>query len=212
MASTDLPAGIRILVADDHPLMLAGLVAVAQNEGGMQVVAQATHGEEAVELWRAQQPDVGVLDVRMPVLDGVDACACIRAEFPDARIVMLTTYRGDVQTRRALQAGASGYLLKSMVRAELLAAIRTVHGGRKYVPPEVAADLSSHTLDEPLTPRELDVLGQVAAGNSNRAVAQQLGLSEDSIKAYMKKIMGKLAARDRTHAVMIAIRRGILGD
>lgn len=212
MALTDLPAGIRILVADDHPLMLAGLVAVAQNEGGMQVVAQATNGDEAVALWRAQQPDVGVLDVRMPVLDGVDACACIRAEFPDARIVMLTTYRGDVQTRRALQAGASGYLLKSMVRAELLAAIRTVHGGRKYVPPEVAADLSSHTLDEPLTPRELDVLGQVAAGNSNRAVAQQLGLSEDSIKAYMKKIMGKLAARDRTHAVMIAIRRGILGD
>jgi DNA-binding NarL/FixJ family response regulator len=212
MTMSDLPAAIRILVADDHPLMLAGLAAVAQDEGGMQVVAQAGNGEQAVALWRLHRPDVGVLDVRMPLLDGVDACARICTEFPEARIVMLTTYRGDVQTRRALQAGASGYLLKSMVRTELLAAIRTVHGGRRHVPPEVAADLSSHQLDEPLTPREVDVLGQVAAGNSNRAVAEQLGLSEDSIKAYMKKIMGKLAARDRTHAVMIAIRRGILGD
>jgi len=201
---------IRVLVADDHPLMREGIVAVLQQEPDMEIAAQAGDGQEAISLFRAHAPDVVVMDVRMPNVDGVDACAAIRREAPDARIVMLTTYRGDVQMLRALKAGASGYLLKSMVRTELLDAIRVVHSGRRYLPAEISQELATHRLDELLSPRELAVLRRVAAGNSNREVANELFVSEDTVNAHMKNISSKLSARDRTHAVMIAIKRGIL--
>jgi DNA-binding NarL/FixJ family response regulator len=201
---------IRVLIADDHPLMRDGIAAVVEQQPDMEVVAQAGDGREAVTRYREHAPDVAVMDVRMPEADGVYACAAIRAFAPDARIVMLTTYPGDVQMLRALKAGASGYLLKSMVRTELLDAIRAVHAGRRYLPAEVSAELATHRLDEVLSPRELEVLRQVAGGNSNRDVANALLVSEDTVKAHMKNISGKLAARDRTHAVMIAIQRGIL--
>ena len=198
------------MIADDHPLMRDGIAAVVGQEPDMEVVTQAHDGLEAVARFREHNPDVVVMDVRMPNADGVYACAAIRAFAPDARIVMLTTYPGDVQMLRALKAGASGYLLKSMVGTELLDAIRAVRAGRRYLPAEVTAELASHRLDELLSPRELEVLRQVAGGNSNRDVANALLVSEDTVKAHMKNISGKLAARDRTHAVMIAIQRGIL--
>ena len=207
---TESQPKIRVLVADDHPMMRDGIAAVVGKEADMDVVAYASDGREAVARYREAAPDVAVLDVRMPNADGVYACAAIRAGEPDARIVMLTTYPGDVQMLRALKAGASGYLLKSMVGAELLDAIRAVHSGRRYLPAEVSAELASHRLDELLSQRELEVLREVAGGNSNRDVATALKLSEDTVKAHMKNISGKLAARDRTHAVMIAIQRGIL--
>ena len=210
MSGNESQAKIRVLVADDHPLMCDGIAAVVGQEPDMEVVAQADDGREAVARYREHAPDVAVLDVRMPNADGVYACAAIRAFAPDARIVMLTTYPGDVQMLRALKAGASGYLLKSMVGTELMDAIRSVHAGRRYLPAEVSAELASHRLDEVLSPRELEVLRQVAGGNSNRDVANALLVSEDTVKAHMKNISGKLAARDRTHAVMIAIQRGIL--
>jgi DNA-binding NarL/FixJ family response regulator len=203
-------AGIRVMVVDDHPLMQEGIVAVVEQEALMQVVAKADNGREAVSLYRAHMPDVVVMDLRMPVMDGVEACAEIRKGAPGAKIVMLTTYRGDVHMLRALKAGASGYLLKSVVRTELLTAIREVHAGRQFMPSEVAQELARHTLDEPLSDRELAVLRGVAAGNTNRAVADELFLAEDTIKAHLKKIFSKLSARDRTDAVMIAIRRGII--
>jgi DNA-binding NarL/FixJ family response regulator len=203
-------AGIRVMVVDDHPLMQEGIVAVVEQEALMQVVAKADNGREAVSLYRAHMPDVVVMDLRMPVMDGVEACSEIRKGAPGAKIVMLTTYRGDVHMLRALKAGASGYLLKSVVRTELLTAIREVHAGRQFMPSEVAQELARHTLDEPLSDRELAVLRGVAAGNTNRAVADELFLAEDTIKAHLKKIFSKLSARDRTDAVMIAIRRGII--
>ncbi|WP_212756629.1 response regulator [Usitatibacter rugosus] len=203
-------ARIRVMVVDDHPLLRDGIVAVVAQEADMEIVAQAGNGREAIERYREHAPDVAVLDVRMPDIDGVEACATIRAEAPEARIVMLTTYPGDVQMVRALKAGASGYLLKSMVRTELLDAIRAVHAGRRYLPAEVSRELAAHRVDELLTARELAVLRQVAAGNSNRDAANALFVSEDTIKAHMKNISSKLAAKDRTHAVTIAIQRGIL--
>ena len=209
MSAPDSSTPIRVMVADDHPLMREGIVGVVTQEREIEVVAQAENGRDAIELYRTHRPDVVVMDVRMPGVGGVEACAEIRREFPSAKIVMLT-YRGDMQTLRALTAGASGYLLKSMVAIELLAAIRAVHAGRRYVPAEIAKDLASHTLDEPLSDRELEVLRRVAAGNSNKGVADELSLSEDTIKAHMKRIFSKLSARDRTHAVMIALKRGII--
>ena len=210
MTGTESQAKIRVMIADDHPLMRDGIAAVVGQEPDMEVVAQASDGLEAVARYREHAPDVAVMDVRMPNADGVYACAAIRAFAPDARIVMLTTYPGDVQMLRALKAGASGYLLKSMVGTELLDAIRAVRAGRRYLPAEVSAELATHRLDEVLSPRELEVLRHVAGGNSNRDVANALLVSEDTVKAHMKNISGKLAARDRTHAVMIAIQRGIL--
>lgn len=210
MSASESQAKIRVMVADDHPFMRDGIVAVVGQQPDMEVVGRASDGREAVALYREHSPDVTVMDVRMPNADGVYACAAIRAFAPAARIVMLTTYPGDVQMLRALKAGASGYLLKSMVQTELLDAIRSVHAGRRYLPAEISAELASHRLDELLSPRELEVLRQVAGGNSNRDVANVLLVSEDTVKAHMKSISAKLSARDRTHAVMIAIQRGIL--
>jgi DNA-binding NarL/FixJ family response regulator len=201
---------IRILIVDDHPLLREGIAAVVQGETDMELVGEAGNGREAIERFREHRPDVTLMDLQMPELDGVTATAAIRAEWSDARIVMLTTYRGDAQALRALKAGASGYLLKSMIRTDLLEAIRSVHTGHRHIPREIAAELAAHVTDDALSPREMDVLKRVATGSSNRRVADQLALSEDTVKAHMKNIMSKLSANDRTHAVTIALKRGII--
>jgi DNA-binding NarL/FixJ family response regulator len=201
---------MRLLIADDHPLLREGIAAVLANEKDMQMVGEASNGREAIDRYRELRPDVTLMDLQMPVMDGVAATLAIRAEFADARIVMLTTYRGDAQALSALKAGASGYLLKSMIGTDLVEAIRSVHSGHRHIPREIAAELAAHVTDDSLSPRELQVLKRVAAGNSNRLIADQLALSEDTIKAHMKSIMSKLSANDRTHAVTIALKRGII--
>jgi two-component system, NarL family, response regulator len=201
---------IRILTVDDHPLLREGIAAVLANEQDMVLVAEAANGREAVEQFRAHQPDVTLMDVQMPEVNGIDAIVKIREEFPDARIIVLTTYTGDAQAARAFKAGASGYLLKSMVRKELIDTIRTVHAGKKRIPPEIAVEMAEHHTDDALTLRELEVLREVAAGNANKMVAQLLNVSEETIKAHMKSILSKLGANDRTHAVTIALKRGII--
>jgi DNA-binding NarL/FixJ family response regulator len=201
---------ISVLIADDHPLLREGIAAVIQGEVDMTVVAEATNGAEAVLRYREFRPDVTLLDLLMPQMDGIGAIEAIRAECPTARIVILTTYRGDAQALRALKAGASGYLLKSLIRTELLESIRAVHAGRRLIPPEIAAELAEHAGDEVLSDRELSVLALVASGNSNRETAVHLSVSEETVKAHMKNILSKLNANDRTHAVTIAIKRGIL--
>jgi DNA-binding NarL/FixJ family response regulator len=205
------PYRIRLLVADDHPLVRDGIVAVVSAEPDMEVVAQAGDGREAVARFRSLQPDVALMDVQMPGLDGIGATAAIRSQAPTARIVILTTYDGDVQAMRALKAGASGYLLKSMFRTEVMDAIRTVHAGRRYVPQAIAARLGAHAMSEELSPREVEVLREVAQGGGNLAVARRLGVSDDTVKTHMKHILSKLEASDRTQAVTIAVRRGIIG-
>jgi DNA-binding NarL/FixJ family response regulator len=201
---------ITVLVVDDHPLMREGIGTVIQGESDMVLVAEASNGREAIERFAEHRPDVTLMDLQMPEMDGVAATVAIRAQWSDARIVMLTTYRGDAQALRSLQAGASGYLLKSMIRSDLLAAIRSVHAGERRIPKEVAAELAAHVTDDALSARELDVLKRVAAGNSNRRVAAELAVTEETVKSHMKNIMNKLSARDRTHAVMIALKRGII--
>jgi DNA-binding NarL/FixJ family response regulator len=201
---------ISVLLADDHPMLREGISAVIQGESDMAVVAEASNGREAVERYREFRPDVTLMDLLMPQMDGLAAVEAIRAEFPEARIVILTTYRGDVQALRALKAGAAGYLLKSTIRTELLEAIRCVHAGRRRIPPEIAADLAEHAAEEALSVRELKVLKFVAAGNSNKQIAAHLCVTEDTVKAHMKNILSKLGANDRTHAVTIAIKRGII--
>jgi DNA-binding NarL/FixJ family response regulator len=201
---------ISVLLADDHPMLREGIAAVIQGESDMAVVAEASNGREAVERYREFRPDVTLMDLLMPQMDGLVAVEAIRAEFPEARIVILTTYRGDVQALRALKAGAAGYLLKSTIRTELLEAIRSVHAGRRRIPPEIAAELAEHAAEEALSGRELKVLKFVAAGNSNKQVAAHLCVTEDTVKAHMKNILSKLGANDRTHAVTIAIKRGII--
>ncbi len=201
---------ITVLIVDDHPLLREGIRAVIDGEVDMSVVAEATTGSEAIARYRQYLPDVTLMDLVMPEMDGVEATIAIRAEWPKARIVMLTTYGGDAKALRALKAGASGYLLKSLIRTDLLDAIRSVYSGQRRIPSEVAASLAAHASSEPLTVRELEVLRQVAAGNSNRRVAAQLAISEETVKAHMKNILGKLNANDRTHAVTIALKRGII--
>ena len=201
---------ITVLIADDHMLLREGIVAVIQGENDMGVVAEASNGREALERYREYRPDVTLMDLLMPQMDGLAAIEAIRAEFPEARIVILTTYRGDAQALRALKAGAAGYLLKSLIRTELLESIRSVHAGRRRIPPEIAAELAEHAADEALSDRELRVLTCVAAGNSNREVAEQLSVGEETVKAHMKNILSKLRAKDRTHAVTIALKRGII--
>ena len=203
-------ARIRILTVDDHPLMREGTAAMIRSQADMLLVAEAANGAEAVQRFREHQPDVTLMDIRLPDRSGIDTLIAIRAEFPEARILMLTTFEGDVEIQRALQAGARGYMLKSMPPSELLAGIREVHAGKKRIPPEVAAHLAEHLGEEALTPRELEVLQQVARGQRNRDIAGRLFISEETVKVHIKHIMEKLGAKDRTGAVAIALRRGII--
>lgn len=205
-----LTTPIRLLVVDDHPLMREGIAAVLQRQGDMLLVGEAANGVEAIEAYRRLQPDVTLMDLQMPEMDGLQAIVTLRAEFPASRLLVLTTYQGDAQAWRALKAGAVGYLLKSTLRTELLDAVRTVHSGGRWILPEVAQALARHAGQEMLTDRELAVLQRVAGGLSNREVAQALSLTEDAIKARLKGIMAKLGAKDRTHAVTIALQRGLI--
>jgi DNA-binding NarL/FixJ family response regulator len=201
---------IRILSVDDHPMLREGIAAVLAGEDDMLLVAEASNGREAVEQFRAHRPDVTLMDVQMPEVNGIDAILKIREEFPDARIIVLTTYSGDAQAARAFRAGAAGYLLKNMVRKELIDTIRLVHTGKRRIPPEIAVELAEHHMDDALTEREIEVLREVAGGNANKIVAIRLKVSEETIKAHMKSILSKLGANDRTHAVTIALKRGII--
>ena len=201
---------IRILIVDDHPLLRDGIAAVVAAQSDMTVAGEASNGAEAIERFRSVRPDVTLMDLQMPEMQGTDAIRAIRDEFPLARIVVLTTFDGDVEAQRALEAGASGYLLKSTPRNLLLEAIRSVHAGRRHIPPTVAMDIAEHRGDDELTEREVEVLQKVAAGRSNKIAADELRISEQTVKTHMKSILAKLAASDRTHAVTIATKRGIL--
>jgi DNA-binding NarL/FixJ family response regulator len=200
---------IKILIVDDHPLIREGVSAVLSGQTDMRLVGEATTGREAIESFRRHLPDVTLMDLRMPDMNGIDAISVIRSEFPAARIVVLTTYAGDVQALGALKAGASGYLLKNMLRKDLLETIRAVHAGKRRIPPEIATDIAEHATEDSLTAREIEVLRGVAAGKSNKLIAAQLDISESTVKAHMKSILPKLDASDRTHAVIIALKRGI---
>jgi DNA-binding NarL/FixJ family response regulator len=201
---------IRVLSVDDHPLLNEGIAAIINNEPDMELVAQAIDGGDAIGKFREYHPDVILMDLRLPDMSGIDTMIAIRAEFPEARVVMLTTFEGDVEIQRALEAGARGYLLKSMPPRDLVAAIRQVHAGKKRIPSEVAARLAEHMGEEDLTARELDVLQHAANGNRNREIAEKLFISEDTVKVHIKHIMEKLGATDRTQAVAVALRRGII--
>ena len=195
---------------DDHPLMREGIATVIRNEPDMQLVAEASTGHEAIEGFRQHRPDVTLMDVRMPDMGGIDALLAIRTEFADARVIMLTTFEGDAEIQRALEAGAQGYMLKSMPRKQLVDMIRKVHAGKKHIPPEVAAQLAEHLGDEALSKREVEVLQKVAGGKRNSDIATLLFISEETVKGHIKHIMGKLGASDRTEAVAIGIRRGLI--
>jgi DNA-binding NarL/FixJ family response regulator len=201
---------IRVFCVDDHPLLREGIAAIINNQPDMLLAAEAATGCEAIQKYQQHQPDVTLMDLRMPDMSGIDALIAIRTEFPEARIIMLTTFEGDVEVQRALEAGARGYLLKSMPPKELIEAIRQVHTGKKRIPPELAAQLAEHLGDESLTEREVEVLRHVAGGNRNRDIAEQLFISEETVKVHIKHIMEKLGASDRTQAVAIAVRRGII--
>ena len=201
---------IRVFSVDDHALLREGLAAVINNEADMQIVAQASSGTEAVDRFRQARPDVTLMDLRLPDISGIDAMIAIRNDFPNARIVILTTFEGDVEIQRALAAGARGYILKNMPPKDLVAVVRQVHAGKKAIPPEVAAQLAEHVSDERLTERECDVLQHIAGGNRNRDIADLLFISEETVKVHIKHIMEKLGASDRTEAVAIALRRGII--
>ncbi len=207
---SDDQAWIRILTVDDHPLMREGIAAMIKSQADMRLVAEAGDGPDAIKTFREHQPDVTLMDIRLPGMSGIDTMIAIRSEFPEARILMLTTFEGDVEIQRALRAGARGYMLKSMPPSELLAGIREVHAGRKRIPPEVAAQLAEHMGEEALTARELEVLQQLAGGNRNRDIAGRLFIAEETVKVHVKHIMEKLGAKDRTEAAAIALRRGII--
>src|SRR5262245_16343857 len=204
------PAKIRVLSVDDHPLMREGIVAMINCQPDMIVIAQASNGLEAIQLFRQHKPDVTLMDLKLPDISGIETLIAIRGEFPEARVLMLTTYQGDVDIKRALAAGAQGYALKSMPPSELWDAVRRIHGGRKHIPADVAARLAEHIADESLTDRERTVLEHVAGGNRNRDIAAMLHISEETVKMHLKHILEKLGASDRTQAMTIGVRRGII--
>jgi two-component system NarL family response regulator len=201
---------ITVLVVDDHPLLRDGIASALENEPDMRLVAEAVDGKSALEQFRIHQPDVTLMDLQMPGMSGIEALRAIRGEFPIARVIVLTTYSGDAQVLNALKSGASGFMLKGMMRKELRETIRAVHAGGRVIPPEVAVELATHAGSGVLSAREIEVLRWVARGLGNKEIAAELHISEDTIKAHMKSILSKLEAKDRTHAVMIALRRGIL--
>jgi len=201
---------IRILSVDDHPLLRGGIAALVAGEPDMKIVSESSNGREAVQQFRAHKPDITLMDLQMPEMSGLDAIIAIRGEFPDARIIVLTTYAGDIQALRALQAGARAYLLKSSVHKELLETIRAVYAGRKTLSPQVSYELAEHATDDALTKAEVDVLRLIAAGNANKQIGDQLGITEDTVKGRVKNILSKLGANDRTHAAMIGLKRGII--
>jgi len=195
---------------DDHALLREGIAALVGSQEDLELVAEAANGREAIEQFRKHRPDVTLMDLQMPEMNGIDAMSAIRGEFPDARIIVLTTYAGDVQVMRALKAGARAYLLKGLLRKELLETIRAVHSGQKRVLPEVATGLAEHATDDTLTGREIEVLGLIAGGNANKEIAAQLSITEETVKGHVKNILAKLRANDRTHAVTIGLKRGII--
>lgn len=201
---------IRVLAVDDHAVVRDGIARLIATQPDIELIGEATDGREAVEQFRKHQPDVTLMDLQMPNMCGIDAIGAIRAEFPQARIIVLTTYAGDVQVIRALKAGAQGYLLKGSLRKELLETIRAVHAGQKRLTPEIAAEIAQHATDSLLTPREISVLKLIAGGNANKEIAAQLSVTEESVKGYVKNILAKLGAHDRTHAVTIGLKRGII--
>lgn len=205
-----VPDRIRVLCVDDHPLVRDGIAFALQQQTDMELVAEAKNGLEAIAAFREHLPDVTLMDLQMPQMNGIDATEAIRKEFPHARIVILTTYSGDIQASRALKVGAVGYLLKGMFRTELINTIRSVHAGQRRIPPEIASEIAEHFTADALSAREVEVLRCVAAGCANKVIAEQLFISEDTVKGHMKNILAKLQANDRTHAVMIAMKRGFL--
>ena len=204
------PNSIRVFSVDDHPLLREGIAALIKSQPDMVLVSEAASGRDAIQQFQKHQPDVTLMDLRLPDMNGVDVMIAIRTEFPDARIIMLTTFEGDVEIQRALEAGARGYMLKSMPPKELLDVIRQVHAGKKRIPPEIAAHIAEHISDEVLTEREVEVLREIAGGNRNRDIAEKLFITEATVKVHMKHIMEKLGASDRTQAVAIGVRRGII--
>jgi DNA-binding NarL/FixJ family response regulator len=204
------PKVIRVLTVDDHALLREGIAALVNAESDMRIAAEAASGQQAIEQFRLQRPDVTLMDLQMPGLNGIEAIISIRSEFSNARIIVLTTYTGDVQVLRALKAGARAYVLKGHVHRELLETIRAVHAGQKRIPPEVAAELADHAADDDLTAREVDVLRLVASGNANKVIADRLSITEETVKSHVTNILSKLGANDRTHAVTIGLKRGII--
>ena len=200
---------IRVLCVDDHPLLREGIAALLENHADMNLVAEASNGTEALERFREHRPDITLMDLQMPVTPGIGAIHAIRSEFPEARIIVLTTHAGDVQISRALKAGARAYLLKGLLRKELLETIRAVHAGQKRLSAEAAAEIAEHATDDALTPREIEVLRHAAGGNSNKEIGERLSLTEETVKSHIRSILAKLGANDRTHAVAISLKRGI---
>jgi DNA-binding NarL/FixJ family response regulator len=205
-----MSAKIRVLAVDDHALLRDGIVKLLASQPDMELVAEASNGREAIEQFRIHKPDITLMDLQMPEMNGFEAMIAISGEFPRARFIVLTTYTGDVQVLRALKAGARGYLLKNLLRKELVDTIRLVHAGQKRIPAEVASELAEHATDETLSAREIEVLRLVSGGNANKEIAAQLSITEETVKGHIKNILAKLGANDRTHAVTIGLKRGII--